>query len=816
MRNYRRLYLLMPILALFMLGVVNASFSQEAAAGQAVKYSDIIAAAKTQPGVFTVHQVGESYLFEIPAAALGRDMMWHAELAKMPAGVGGQTGIEVGVALVRWERHANKILVRDFALARRSDDVSAPAGDGGPTSDEYWTPINTAIEESALPPVIMTFDVLAEGPDGSVVIDVTAAIGGDIADFSPTTLLAGGGYAAVAVDPAATYIEWVKAFPRNVAFRTHLTYAVSGGTTSRASVVVHHSITMLPDEPMMPRHFDPRIGYFKVGFEDYSGITEPGVTTQNLICRYRLEKKTPDAAVSEPVKPIVYYVGREVPDRWRPYLKQAIEDWQVAFEAAGFKNAIIAKDAPTPEENPDWDPADTRFSVIRWLAQPTANAMGPNIHDPRTGEILSAHVLLWADVLSLTQQWYFTRCAALDERAQKLPLSDEIIGELLRYAVCHEIGHSLGLRHNHRGSTAYSVEQLRDPEFAEKYGSVASIMSYGRFNYVAQPEDGVKRLIPMIAPYDLFAIDWGYRPVPGATSPGDESGTLNEWAARQAENPLLAFGGEDLSAIVDPNVLTQNIGSDRIEATRLGLMNLDRISDPEFLLAATTEPGKDYGRLQTVYGWLLARRTEMLTSVVALVGGVEETRTFVGGTGAQFHRVPGARQREAVKFVLEHGLKHYGPLADQRLLNMFAPICAVSPIVDSQATLLNALLDDTRYLALQDAITLQPADSYSIGELLRDVEGGVFEELAARHPTIEPLRRALQRSFIERLNEQLLKSLSPSPMAGTGVATDFQPAAAATLRALAARIHKVLPKVRDDVTREHLQYCSSRIDAALQ
>src|SRR5262249_1262107 len=271
-----------------------------------------------------------------------------------------------------------------------------------------------------------------------------------------------------------------------------------GGVKS-SSMLVHYSMTLLPERPMQGRYFDPRVGYFTRTFEDY-GNAKGWMVKKQYINRFRLEKKDPSAAVSEPVKPIVFYLSREIPEKWVPYLKKGVEDWQPAFEKAGFKNAILCKEAPSKAEDPNWDAEDARYSVIRWVADPTQNAMGPHVHDPRSGEVISAHIIFWHDIVKLTQLWYFVQCSPLDERCKKLPLPDELTGELLRYVSAHEVGHTLGLRHNHRASGAYTINQLRDPKFTEKHGSVASIMSYGRFNYVAQPEDKVKQLLPVIAP----------------------------------------------------------------------------------------------------------------------------------------------------------------------------------------------------------------------------------------------------------------------------------------------------------------------------
>ncbi len=320
---------------------------------------------------------------------------------------------------------------------------------------------------------------------------------------------------------------------------------------------------------MMPRYFDPRVGYFTESFEKYDD-PKTWVMRRQFIARYRLEKKDPGASVSEPVKPITFYLSREVPEKWRPFLKKGVEDWNPAFEEAGFKKAIVCREAPERAEDPNWDPEDARYSVIRWVAEPVSNAMGPHVHDPRSGEIVSAHLIFYHDILKLTQLWYFVQCSAVDKRARHLPLPDELTGELLRSVATHEVGHTLGLRHNHRASQAYSIQQLRDPAFTAEHGNVASIMSYGRYNYVAQPEDKVARLIPIVGPYDRFAISWGYKPIPKAKTAEEEAATLDEWAARQLKEPFLRFGGEDGPSSVDPTVLTENIGNDAVQATALG------------------------------------------------------------------------------------------------------------------------------------------------------------------------------------------------------------------------------------------------------
>jgi hypothetical protein len=472
--------------------------------GQPKKYDDVITKdATTSPGVFAVHRLDDKVYFELPADAFeNKLMLWQAEVAKGPAGV-SWGGKSLGHRVVRWERRGNKVLLWQVSFDKRADGKA----------------IQKAVDSANMDSIIFSFNVEAEGKDRSTVIEATSLFMTDVADFSVKGAVGGGAN----IDNSRSFLEDVKAFPTNIEVRSLLTFRGGGspfslkgpatappspGTGKSFTALIHHSLVMLPERPMVGRYFDPRVGYFVRSFEDYAA-NKNWMVERRYIARFRLEKKDANAEVSEVVKPIVFYLAPEIPEQWRSYMKKGVEDWKPAFEKAGFKNAIICKDPPSRAEDPNWDPEDARHSVIRWVADPTQNAMGPHVHDPRSGEVISAHIIFWHDIVKLTQLWYFVQCGALDPRCQKLPLPDEVTGELLRYVTAHEVGHTLGLRHNHRASGAYTVQQLRDPKFAEKHGSVASIMSYGRFNYVAQPEDKVKQLIPVIAPYDYFAIEWG-------------------------------------------------------------------------------------------------------------------------------------------------------------------------------------------------------------------------------------------------------------------------------------------------------------------
>jgi hypothetical protein len=719
-------------------------------------YAQVVTGAfKTDDGVFKVHRgpVGntDSVLFEIPVRELDKDFVWNVNIKKttLGAGFGGQ---QVSSRVVRWVKRGDRIL-----LINMDYSITADPSD----------PVSIAVADANYPAIIRTLPVAAYAASGDPVVDVTALVmdgQGAPPEFSARGAIGGRG-----TDATRSFLERALSFPENVNIEATLTYTGAaaeggggggggrggGGTGMRGAsgtVVVHHSLMKLPERPMMPRHFDERVGFNTVGLVDF-GTDEHRSVRKRIVTRFRLEKKDANAAVSEPVKQIVFYIDPATPAKWVPYVRRGVESWQPAFEAAGFRNAIVARDAP--KNDPEWSAEDARYSVVRWV--PVTTESMSSIVDPRSGEVLSATVDAYPNLPGYGATWYFVQAGAVDKRAQQLPLPDEISGELLRYLVAHQIGHALGFPHNLKASSTYTLAQVRDPKWVRENGYVASIMDDARFNYVAQPEDGIDPadLIPKIGPYDKFAVNWGYKPVPSAKTPDQEKATLDQWAREQDTKPYLRFSTEG-AATADPGDNAEAVGdADAVAATTLGLKNLARVAAFMFK-GTTTKVGDPWDDLETVYGRMVTQWGTEMAHVVKIVGGLESQQIHIGQQGMRFRTVPKAKQTEAIQFLVANAFTVPAFMINTDVLRRIQATGAVERVRTAQAAVLTGLLQNQRLDRMTEQLTIDgPTVAYSPLQLLMDVRAGVWSELAKPGTAITIYRRNLQRAYLDNLDQKM-------------------------------------------------------------
>ncbi len=764
---------------------------------------------KTDKGLFDVHTKDEKYLFEIPDSLIGREMLMVTRIAKTANGIGFGGGKQ-NEQVLRWEKKEKRVLLRIV-----SHNVVA----------DKDLPVHEAVVNSNFEPILFSFPIKAFSKDSTAtVVDATSLYDTDVKPLGfPSRSRKR--YQVTRLDKARSYIERVSSYPQNIEVRHVKTYfankAPSNSNVGSISLEMSNSMILLPKVPMKRRYFDERVGWFARSQTDYGQAAQKSKTVTYLD-RYRLEVKEEDiekfkrGELVEPKEQIVYYVDRATPEEWVPFIIQGVNDWQVAFEAAGFKNAIVGKRAPTQEEDPEYSPEDVRYSVIRYLASPIPNANGPHVSDPRSGEILESDINWYHNVMSLLHNWFFIQTAAINPEARSNNFKTEVMGELIKFVSSHELGHTLGLPHNMGSSAAYPVDSLRSATFTKKFGTAPSIMDYARFNYVAQPEDKGVALMPNIGVYDKYSINWGYRPILDKTAE-EEKETLDSWILKHAGDPYYRFGHQQVINVIDPSSQTEDLGDDAVKASDYGIKNLKRILPR--LQEWTNEKGENYSELKTMYGQVLCHLNRYIGHVGSNIGGVYEDFKTSDQEGAVYTHVHKEHQRNAFRFINKHLFTTPTWMIDKDIISKTNFSGHADQIMAMQSGALRRILKKGRLTRMIENQTLNGSKAYTILTLMGDLRRGVWSELPSNR-SIDVYRRNLQRAHIDQLGSLMKAKSQSAANAGYFKATGFnaslsdvKPIVRGELTRIKANAKRAIAAAPNTITKYHLQDIVERIDA---
>ncbi|PWJ60449.1 uncharacterized protein DUF5118 [Dyadobacter jejuensis] len=760
-------------------------------------YSDIITKkAITDLGLFQVHQVQDKYYYEIPKDLIGKDLLWVTRIAQIPANLSPylNAGSKVNEQVVRWEVKHDKLLLKSISFDNVANDT---------------IPLGKSVQQNNFSPILFGFDIELGATDSTgYLIQVGKLFEEDVPALSGLNPNLRKDYKVSRLDKSRSFIDTVKSFPTNIEVLHTMTYVAAAPPANKdaetLTLQMNQSMILLPEDKMTSRLYDERVGWFTTKKVDYSSEALKS-DTKTYLRRWKLVPKDPAAYLRgelvEPVKPIVYYLDPATPRKFRKYFKQGIEDWQVAFEAAGFKNAIIAKDAPTPEEDPEFNPEDARYSVVRYVASTTRNAVGPSVSDPRTGEIIESDIIWYHNHLRSYRNRYLIETGAANPTARTLDTSPEEIGEMMRRVISHEIGHALGLPHNMKASSAYPTDSLRSGSFTQKFGIATTIMDYARFNYIAQPGDQDIRFVRQMGPYDYYAIEYGYRWYPNVTTPEDEKQILHHFVSKHSEDPIYQFGSG--SSGYDPDSQTESVGADAIKASTYGLKNLKIVA--KNLIDWTAKPDENYEDLEEIYGELLGIWSRYIGHVATNIGGVHQTLRTQDQPGAIYQPVPANTQRAATEWMAQYALVSPEWLLDPQIVQRISYKGVTDKIGSLHNRALAGVFNPEAMARMLDNELMHPSEKvYTLQEMIATISQGIWKDVLAKGSS-DPIQRQLQRSYVSRV-ETILKDKKTT-------STDIDALLKANLRLITAKLKTASGPA---VVKAHYLDMAERIDSILK